>query len=702
MRLFIAEKPSLGKTVAKVIDSHFKSDGKSVVLSNGDRITWAFGHLIELASPDHYVDIPANANGRKPWRSQDLPILPDRFAYQPKDDEIEKHLNQIKRWSKDATQIVHVGDPDREGQSIIDQILISLNIQLPVMRLWLKDLTDNGIKQALANMKPNSEYKGFFLASQARQKADWLVGMNLTRALTIQNNGLLSAGRVQTPTLQLIINRDLAIENFKPMDFYELYASTDNGITAKFKPDDSMLDADGYMVDKAYLAQVKSEIEQSGKASVSDVEKKSGKRNAPLPFSLSELQKVANSTYGFSAQQVLDIAQSLYETHKVTSYPRSDCQYLNDNQHNDAPAVLAKLANLSVFASDVKGANTDLKSSAFDDKKVTAHTAIIPTGVVVSNLNDAETKVYELIVKRYVAQFYPAQTFDTTQITLSSAGHTLTAKGKVITNAGWTTLFSADDDDKDTVLPNVNVGDVLAVDDVSIKAKKTTPPARFTEGTLIEAMNNVAKFVDDEQAKAVLKETDGIGTEATRANVIETLKKREYVEQKGKQIISTAKGRSFISLCPPMIANPITTAQWEGRMSEIERTGEGLDDFIQEIKETTRTLVTDVLSAQSTNIGGQSREAESLGTCPCCKKGRIVKGKKGFGCSEWKTGCKFVIWQEIAGKKISDAQVKKLLEKGKTDLIKGFTSKAGKPFDAYLKMDSDFKIVFEFEPKKAG
>lgn len=697
MRLFIAEKPSLGKAIGTVIGIA-KTDGKSIILKNGDRITWAFGHLLQQAEPDFYLpdDVPlSQKTGKKIWRKSDLPIVPRDWSLFAKDAEIKAHIKQINEWINESDMVVNLGDPDREGQSIIDEVLEVLNNKKPVQRLWVQDMTDDGIRKALNGMRDNSEYANLYDAAKGRSRADWLVGMNLTRAMTLANgNGLLSVGRVQSAVLSLIVDRDKTIEKFKPKDFYEIYA-LGGGVSAKYKSLDDMLDAEGYLTSKSHAQNIADSIKQVGAMTCTNVEKKSGRRQALLPFNMSELQKYGDKI-GLTAQQTLDIAQDLYEKHKLTTYPRSDCQYMSENQHADAPRILSSLVG---YDSAVKGADSSIKSKAFNDKEVTAHTAIIPTGKAnTGGLNAKEQQLYDAIVLRYIAQFYQAEEFTKTTLHFAVNEHELIASGKVINAKGWTVLFDDSDDDKEvSFLPDVQKDQVITLDDVQMKTKTTTPPKHFTEGTLIDAMVNIAKYVTDESAKAKLKEKEGIGTDATRANIIETLKKREFVTIKGKFVISSTKGRQLCEVLPSDIRDPVTTAQWETRLTQVEKGEIELDTFLKEIETYTREKVKAVLSLAQNSVAGSAKaESESLGVCPKCGKGHIIEGQKAFGCSDWKAGCDFKIWREVAGKKLTKAMVKDLIKSRKTKKTEGFTSKAGKEFAAVLKLDDDNKVVFDF------
>lgn len=708
--LYIAEKPSLGREIASAIGS-FTRDGNSLLLSDGSRVTWVIGHFLSLAEPDHYLsdDVPVSAKTKKKvWRKEDLPIIPQHWHYKLSKKEFAAYLKQIGQWIKEYDVIVHAGDPDREGQAIVDNILDHFKCTKPVKRLWIQDLTDSGKAKALSNIRDNSEYFWLSQSAKARMQADWLVGMNLTRAATLSNSvrQLVSLGRVQTPVLSLIVERDMAIENFISTTHYGVRAimSADISFKSEWIIPDELKNPEGYLLDHSIAKEVVDDI-TGKKGLVTSVTKKAGKRSAPLPFSLSELQKYASSKFGMGAQEVLDVAQSLYEKHKATSYPRTDCQYMADEQYHDAKNILSALKKIPSYLDIINNADLSIKSQAFNDKKITAHTAIVPTSQLPRDMTPKEAKIYDIIVKHYVAQFYPDQTFTNTTLELDIEGHKFLSKGKVIKDIGWTVIIGADEDDADSAaLPDVSKGEYLPVESVEALEKKTKPPARFNEGSLIGAMTSIAKYVDDPELKKILNETEGLGTEATRANIIETLKKRSFIEVKGKNIISTPAGRQVYAIAPEPMRNPVTTAKWETRLNKIVSKDETFDSFMKDQVDFVTKVVSLLLNSSfkvgtgSTGGNGKGGERKVLGKCPSCG-GDITENTKAYGCSNWKEkDCKFVIWKEISQKKITATVVKELLSKNKTaKAISGFKSKAGKDFDAKLKIDENHKVVFDFD-----
>ena len=624
MKLIIAEKPSLAKAIRDVV-------GKDYTVTN------AFGHILEQAEPDEYTpaDVPVNPKtGKKRWRLEDLPIFPQQWIKRPKPD-AKDQLMKIKGMLKEATLVVNAGDPDREGQLLIDEILDYCGYRGPVQRVWLASLDETSVKKAFANLRDNKEYRTLSQAAEARSQADWVVGMNLTRAWTIRNSGLLSVGRVQTPTLALVVRRDLEIEQFKPRDFFEVmaYCRHQNGdFLAKWKPsanDGPGFDEEGRLIDRKLADSIAAKATGPGK--ISRYEAKDSKQSAPLPFSLSALQKAASAKYGMSANQVLETAQSLYEK-KITSYPRSDARYLPEEQHSDAGRILSQLPVPDQLKAKV---SANRKHAAWNTGKVTAHHAIIPTGDRAAGLTDAEQKIYDLIWKSYVALFLPDYLYKAISVAVILGGEQWAASGRLDFDMGWKALYgaSAADEDEDgeegkAKLPAMTTGDAITGQNGEVQAKQTKPPARFTDGTMIEAMSNIHKFVTAAAAKAKLKETSGIGTEATRANVLETLVKRGFVERKGKQIISTTTGRSLVKALPGDLTDPVTTARWEDHLSSIADGKLDPNKFMGAIQQMVREQlgkVTAGVSVSGGKSGGGSGGAKKAGPqCPDCKIATII------------------------------------------------------------------------------
>lgn len=629
MKLVIAEKPSLAKAIRDAV-------GKDYTITN------AFGHIYEQAEPDAYLpdSVPINpkAKGKKKvWRMEDLPIIPKQWIKHPKPDAKEQ-IGKIRALLKDATEVVNAGDPDREGQLLIDEILEELNYKGAVKRVWLQSLTPEAIREAFGKLKPNADYKPLSQSATARSRADWLVGMNLTRAWTIQNFKLTSVGRVQTPTLALIVRRDEEIEAFKPRDYFEVWAKVrhaNGDFLAKWRPRDTEgqgFDPEGRLIDRAVAQRAAEAASQPGNISDYKAEKKA--RGAPLPFSLSALQKAASAKLGLGAQAVLDIAQELYED-QLTTYPRTDCQYLSEDQQ---PGVFSAITGLAKL---YKVEVSNKKHTAFNDSKVTAHTAIVPTGKDASHLKGDKARVFDMIAKSAVAMFMPPEEYFATSVVTQLGGEAWAATGKRVTSPGWTTLYGGQSDEDDETedgkgsgLPAMQTGDPASGQGAEIKSLQTKPPARFTEGTLIDAMANIHRFITDATAKAKLKETSGIGTEATRANVIETLFKREWVQKKGKQIISTPTGRAVVHALPAELTDPVTTARWEDHLGRIAAGQLDASRFESAIQDFVRQQID--LARAVEGIGGGKREEAQTAPCPVCgSQARRMESKKKKGAYYW-------------------------------------------------------------------
>ena len=592
MRLFIAEKPSLGKAIAAQLPGQKKACRTHIECGNGVTVTWAFGHLFEQADPDAYLPdtVPTNGKGKKRWRLEDLPIIPQEWQKVPK-AEAREQLSAIRKLLKEASEVVNAGDPDREGQLLVDEILEAMHWKGPTKRIWLAALDPASVQKALTDLKDNKLYMPLRDAAEARARADWLVGMNLTRCYTLKSNGsgVVSVGRVQTPTLALVVRRDTEIDGFTPTTFYVpqvtfRHANGDYKAVWKAPADAPGIDAEGRLVNlPAAQAIISAADHQAGTIKTFDTE--DAAEPPPLPFTLSRLQATASAKHGLSAKDTLDAAQALYEVHKLTSYPRTDCAYLPESQLSDARVVMAAVACVNPsMAGVVRGADLSLRSAAWNDGKIAAHHGIIPTShdqVSVDALSEAERHVYDLIVRAYLAQFYPPHRFTKTTTVTICGGHKWEAKGRVQLAAGWRAVMGGQDkpDAEVQTLPLMKVGDNVDWQDGRVDHRQTKPPTRFTDGTLIAAMSSVHKLVTDPKIKARLKETSGLGTEATRANIIEVLVKRGFVERKGKTVLSTPAGRILIAALPPALTDPGVTGLWEDFLSEIAAGTRTLAEF---------------------------------------------------------------------------------------------------------------------------
>ena len=592
MKLFIAEKPSLGKAIAAQLPGLRKPTRTHIECGSGVVVTWAFGHLYEQCDPDHYLPdtVPKNGKGKKRWRLEDLPIIPETWQKIPK-PEAREQLTAIRALLKSADEVVNAGDPDREGQLLVDEILEAMHWKGPTKRIWLAALDPASVQKALTDLKDNALYKPLRDAAEARGRADWLVGINLTRCYTLKSNGqgVVSVGRVQTPTLALVVRRDAEIDAFTPTTFYVpqvTFRHTNGDYKAVWKaPADAPgLDTEGRLVNlPTAQAIVQAADHQAGTIKAFDTE--NAAEPPPLPFTLSRLQATASAKHGLSAKDTLDAAQALYEVHKLTSYPRTDCPYLPESQLSDARLVLAAVAQVNPALDGlVKGADMSIKSAAWNDGKITAHHGIIPTShdqVSVDALSEPERAVYDLIVRAYISQFYPPHRYTKTVTVTVSGGHEWEAKGRTQLAAGWRAVMGGQEkQDADVqALPLMKVGDNVDWQDGRVDHRQTKAPARFTDGTLIAAMSSVHKLVTDPKIKARLKETSGLGTEATRASIIEVLIKRGFIERKGKTVLSTPAGSILVAALPPALTDPGVTGLWEDFLAEVAAGNRTLAEF---------------------------------------------------------------------------------------------------------------------------
>lgn len=573
MKLFLCEKPAQGRDIARILGATRRGDG--CLIGQDITVTWAFGHLLEMDPPESYDPV------YKKWRLSDLPVIPGQWKMSVK-PATRKQFTLIRALLKKAASVVIATDADREGEMIAREILEACKFRGPVSRLWLSALDDTSIHRALASLKSGEETESLYQAGLGRARADWLCGMNLTRLYTLlgQNRGLkgvFSVGRVQTPTLRLIVDRDRLINHFIPRDYWTLAVHL-SGQTipfeAQWQAPQTACDEDGRCIQPSTLQQASADIRRTGQACVTASEMKRVKESAPLPFDLGTLQQVCSRKWGMGAQQVLDIAQNLYETHKSTTYPRTDCGYLPLSMHADAPGIFSALqVSVPELKPWLTQCNLQQQSRTWNDNKITAHHAIIPTlqPADLSKMNEDERRVYHLICRNYIAQFLPLHETDKTQIQLECAGHLLLANGNVVITPGWKSLFSGENNGADNphALPRLAKGEICPVTGIDIRPHKTTPPEHYTEGTLIAAMKNAARFVTDERLKKRLKESAGLGTEATRAGIIETLLKRGYIRKEKRYLLATDSATTLMAMLPDLVRDPGMTALWEQALDDV-------------------------------------------------------------------------------------------------------------------------------------
>lgn len=606
MKLYIAEKPSLGRAIAAVFPNPQYKENGYIRLANGDVVSWCIGHLLEQAEPEDY-----NPDFKR-WQAAQLPIIPDKWQLKVRKS-AAKQLAVIKKLLKQADSIVHAGDPDREGQLLVDEVLAYCGVAgeklASTQRLLISDLNPPAVKRALTQLKLNKEFVPLSTSALARSRADWLYGLNMTRAYTLQGQkvgyqGVLSVGRVQTPLLGLVVRRDKEIADFVSKPFYQVLAELETEdkqqFSALWQPSAACApwqDEEGRVLLKALAETVQQKISNQP-AVVSKLEHKDGQQSAPLPYSLSALQIDAAKRYGITAQQVLDSCQQLYEKHKLITYPRSDSRYLPKEQLKQASTVCQAIAsNNHELAPAVAQANTRLVSKAWNDAKVTAHHAIIPTEKrqPLNRLTITEQRLYQLIARQYLAQFYPAFCYTDSRVELTIAGGCFVAKTRVELSAGWKQLFRNDSEQKKPAdsaeqvlsrqaLPKLQLGQVLRCINTQLLEKQTTAPQAFTDATLLAAMTGISRYVADEAVRKILRDTDGLGTEATRAGIIELLFKRGYLVRVGKQIQATATGIALINALPAEAVLPDMTARWEAALNAICQREQSYHAFMQPLQ----------------------------------------------------------------------------------------------------------------------
>ena len=677
MIVCIAEKPSVAKEIADVLGAKTRKEG--YIEGNGYQVTWTFGHLCTLKEPHEYTP------NWKSWSLGSLPMIPPRFGIKLiADTGIEKQFKIIQQLMEKADEIINCGDAGQEGELIQRWVMQKAGARCPVKRLWISSLTEESIREGFNNLIDQSEKQPLYEAGLSRAIGDWLLGMNATRLYTLkygQNRQVLSIGRVQTPTLALIVNRQLEIENFKPEPYWELktvYRDTTFSATkGKFTSKEEGLE---------FLETVK-----TAPFTVTDVSAKKGSEAPPRLFDLTSLQVECNKKFGYSADDTLRLIQSLYEK-KITTYPRVDTTFLSDDLYPKCPNILKGLRDYAAVTAPLEGKKLTKSKKVFDSSKVTDHHAIIPTGVYPQNLTDMEKRVFDLVARRFIAAFYPDCRFSTTTVLGEVEKIEFKVTGKQITDPGWRVIFgqpSADEkqDDEECTLPLFTVGE-SGPHQPDLNEKWTQPPKPYTEATLLRAMETAGKLVDNDELRDALKE-NGIGRPSTRAAIIETLFKRRYIRKERKNLIATPTGVELIQIIhEDLLKSAELTGIWEKKLREIERRNYEAKTFLEELKQMVSEIVYKVLSdntnrritieaqpdaakdiekkaaqkkarkastpkkpkAETNSASGQKKTSSQPEKknpegmpCPLCGKGVIIRGRTAFGCSEWKNGCTYRI-----------------------------------------------------------
>ncbi|WP_392348667.1 DNA topoisomerase 3 [uncultured Polaribacter sp.] len=700
MKVCIAEKPSVAREIAAILGANTKRDG--FYEGNGYAVTYTFGHLCTLLEPKDYKP------HWKSWDLNNLPMLPERFDTKVTGDAgIRKQFNIVKSLFDKASVVINCGDAGTEGELIQRWVINQCNYKGKVQRLWISSLTEEAIKEGFKNLKPSEQYDNLYYAGFSRAIGDWLLGLNATRLYTVKYGGykqVLSVGRVQTPTLAMIVNRYVEITNFKPQPYWELQTTYRNTL---FNYEDGR-----------FLKQEDGQI-LANKVNESDFEivsvvKKKGKEYAPKLFDLTGLQVYCNNKFGFSADETLKMVQKLYEM-KVVTYPRVDTTFLPSDVYPKIAGILSKLTKYSELTQPLLGQKIKKSKRIFDDQKVTDHHAIIPTGIQ-GNLQYNQQQVYDIITRRFIGAFYPDSEVSNTAVIGKAADVPFKTTGKEILTKGWRVAFETEESkikkelNEQVTLPSFVKGE-KGVHQPSFLEKETKPPRNFTEASLLRAMETAGRQVDDDEMRELMKE-NGIGRPSTRASIIETLFRRKYIERKKKLVLPTQTGIDLINIIDnELLKSAELTGRWEKRLKEIERGEFNAGNFINNMKKMVDELVYEVRSnktskrissnpiipkeAKKTPTKKPISKKEILGkTCPKCKKGTILKGSSAFGCSEYKNKCDLKIPFEIYGKKVSENQLIRLLDKGCTTNLKGFKIDTG-AVEGLIRFDENFSLKLE-------
>jgi DNA topoisomerase-3 len=702
MILCIAEKPSVAKDIAEILGARSRKDGYWE--GNGFWVSWTFGHLCTLKEPHDYKE------SWKYWKLEDLPIIPPSFGIKVVDDAgVQKQFKCIENLVANCTEVINCGDAGQEGELIQRWVLLKAKCDKPVRRLWISSLTEEAIKEGFQKLKDAKQYDNLYAAGSARAIGDWLLGINATRAFTTkfgQKKATLSIGRVQTPTLAMIVQRQKEINAFVSAEYWEL--KTIYRETEFLCQIDRLTSEDKATKGLEYLKQHEFEV--------TSFEQKEGKEGNPRLFDLTSLQVEGNKKYGFSADETLKLVQSLYEK-KIVTYPRVDTTYLSEDIHPKVEGILRGMQYYSRFTAPLLQQPIPKSKTVFDDKKVTDHHAIIPTGVNPSGITPAEHQVYDLIAKRFIAVFYPECKVSNTTVLGQVGTLVFKATGKQILEPGWRVIYEDEKienrdpkaESEEKVLPTFTEGE-KGPHEPLIHKGKTSAPKPYTEATLLRAMETAGKQIEDEEMRELMKD-NGIGRPSTRANIIETLFRRRYIEKNRKNILATQTGMDLIdTIQNQLLKSPELTGQWERKLRLIEKGEYQLEVFKQELYKMVRELTDEVIfnsyrqiQVEPVSVAEAPKKERAPRTpkekvdlvtldCPKCKAAKLMKGNTAVGCSNFKE-CGFKIPFELLGKKLTEAQMLDLIQKGKTGTIKGFIVPGNaEPRDGKLVLDGSFNV----------
>ena len=696
--LVIAEKPSVARDIAKVLKAGQKGDG--CLIGEKYIVSWAVGHLVTLAEPEDYDE------KYKKWNFSTLPILPDEMKLKA----IQQTRSQLKilhHWmnSAEIDSLICATDSGREGELIFRYIYDITKCQKPFERLWISSMTEEAIKEGFATLKDGREYDLLYSSAKCRSEADWLVGMNATRAYTLRYDALLSIGRVQTPTLALIVNKQKEIDAFVAEDYFEVQADF-GGYTGMWIDKEEHTRIEKEETAKAIAAKV-----SGGQATITKVEKEEKKMPPPLLYDLTELQRDCNRKFGFSAKKTLDIAQNLYEKRKMITYPRTDSRYLSDDMKGKIHNTLRRLHELAEYQPYTQplSGNITFTKRIIDNSKVTDHHAIIPTDgkLRLDSLTDEEKKVFSMVAARFLSVFYPYYRYETTKVYAEAEAERFLSKGTVVLEEGWQAVEKAlvpvavskkkKKDEEEQKLPVLAEGEQRKIEKVTVQKKKTKAPTPYTESSLLSAMENAGRFVEDEALKEQMKDS-GLGTPATRAAIIERLLTVGYIVRKGKTLIPTEKGMKLIEVVPVEMSSPQTTGKWEKGLSSISKGNMTEEKFMASIRRYVQFLIRDAESGRRADVvfpaeqvRGKRRKTNAFGKCPLCGRD-ILENTKSFYCAGWKQGCKFSLWKDSLtpyGLNLDGGMVKLLLKNGKTERMAVSLPQTGETGSAVLILNKE-------------
>jgi DNA topoisomerase III len=734
--LVIAEKPSVGRDLARVLPGVFaKHEG--YLEGPEHTVTWAVGHLVQLADPDEYED------RFKKWRMADLPIVPERFKLVVRDERSKKQMNVVKRLlgSSEIDNVVNACDAGREGELIFAYLYEKSGSEKPVQRLWLNSMTTQAIKDAFEALRPGSELASLEAAARSRSEADWIVGMNATRAATIRLrssfDGAVSLGRVQTPTLAILARREQEIRDFKPRPYWivdatletvtdprvyegRYHAGAAGGLRGRrsVSPDGEQASRGARIKSADEAAEIVRACEgQTGE--ITKLERTERKERAPLLYDLTSLQRDANSRFGFSARRTLAAAQRLYEEHKALTYPRTNSRFITGDMIGEIKPIARLVGEQREYAEGSKyvlGLDVLPLARVVNDAKVTDHHAIIPTRAErhpVDKMNSDDRRIYDLVVRRFLAIFHPDAVFENTRVETTVATHVFRTRGKVMLVPGWRGVYgetadadaerTEDDEGREQQLPKLERGEQADVKKIAPEEKETKPPRRYTEGALLAAMETAGKLVDEDELREAMKES-GIGTPATRAAIIERLLQVAYIERDGRALVVTEKGLNVIRLLGEhALTSPGLTGEWEHRLAKIETGADSREAFMGDIVKFTEATITEL----DTNLKDVRIPRANLGPCPVCGHD-IIENRKGYSCwSRDDPGCGFVIWKSKAGKQLPIVVARELIKTGRTEKpVTGFKGRSGKSFRSRLALqqseEGKWRVEFDEPWAKEG